>query len=520
MTLSAGMIFPECSTKRDRCTNSEESALEQETAPKKQKTEVSDPQQPAETLLSDMGLPVKARLQPLLQRWGHERLPEVLGLYAALGDGPGGQRKSGISQRFENFLQIWGPSGTGKTQIVSNYLDVFGIPHIWIDCFCISSQADLYGRVAKLMAGLAEKRAAAMTNATTTIVPDVSRRQLRSLDRFQAALRGSLDALEHAGTEKVVIVLDHIEELSRRLGQGALGVLLSWPEVLEKGNLLSLVTIGRVPMEPVLGAVDNRAPPVVLFRPYSECELKELLLRVLPANPRLAGVGRASLEAVVYGGLLKFAVPFVGCNLDSLVSVAGDVLLTIGNGAPPNSSDLSKLVVEASWRRTGFLHIGSGLGSSEDPDVRSTHAVAAVNKKFMTKAEMRLGLAAYLGSRLDKMDDRQLFLPECERRRRRRQPVTKKRRDDDMPVHVKPPRPVPLSRLLSIYHRLARQPQLFGTHLFDTLASMRESGFVRLLADKSSKLDREPKVACRAELPMAVAWAKELKIDLAEYLTK
>jgi len=520
MTFSAGIlrkIFPESSIKSDR--RSEDSELEQASALKRQKTDATHQKQPADKPPSDLVLPAApARLQPLLQRWGQMRLPELLNLYAALGDGPGGQRSSSLRQRFETAMQVWGPAGTGKTQVVSNYLDVLGIPHVWIDCFCISSQADLHGRIAKLMAGLAEKKATA--TMTTTTVPNVSQRQLRSLDRFQAAIRESLDTLDRAGIEKVVVVFDNIEELPRRLGQGALEVLLSWPEVLYKGNLLSLVTVGRVPMEPGLGLLDNRAPPEVVFQPYSDHELEELLLRLLPKMPQLAGVGRTSLEAVVYGGLLKFAVPFLGRNLDSLLSVGKDVLLAIGNGAPPGSSGLNQLVVEASKKRTGFFHLGSGLGSPEDPDMRSAHEAAAVNVKSMTKAEMRLGLAAYLGSRVDKLDDRQLFLSEGERRRRRRQTVKKQRRDDDIPAHVKAPRQVPLTRLLAIYHRLARQPQLMGSHLFDTLASMRESGLVRLLGDKSGKLDREPKVACRAELRMAVAWAKELKIDLAEYLSK
>lgn len=430
-----------------------------------------------------------------------------------------------LRPRFESMLQVWGPSGTGKTKVVSNYLDALDIPHVWIDCFLISSQAELHGRFAKLISGFAEKKKATADKlpgtTISTAAPDVCRRQLRSLDRLQAALQGSLDSLERAGIEKVVIVFDHIEELPRRLGQGALERLMSWPEVLYKGNLLSLLTIGRVPLQPCVGLLDNRAPPEVVFRPYSDRELEELLLRLLPAKPQLAGVSRRSLEAVVYGGLLKFAVPFLGHNLDSLMSIGRDVIVAIGNGAPPSLDGLQKLVEQALKRRTGFLHVGSGLGSDVDPDVRSTHAVAAVNIKSMTKAEMRLGLAAYLGSHLDKMEDRQLFLPEGERRRRRRQTVTKQRRDDGLPVHVKAPRPVPLSRLLAIYHRIARQPQLLGANLFDTLASLRESGLVRLLGEtKSCKLDREVKIACQTELPMAVAWAKELKIDLAEYLTK
>lgn len=561
MTLAAGVRFLGNMAKRHR--TGEGSVLEQESPLKKQKTDSSeqekpaeeplqekqtadssdqkqqadscDQKQPAHELLQDLGLPAKSQdlLQPLLQRWSRARLPELLGLHTALGDGPGGQMGI-LRERFETTLQVWGPSGTGKTKVVSNYLDVLDIPHIWIDGFCIASQAELHGRVAKLMSRLADQKATGVAQLMSRLAelhgrvaklvstaPDVSRRQLRSLDRFEAALQGSLDSLERSGVEKVVIVIDHIEELPRRLGQGALERLLSWPEVLCKGNLLSLLTIGRVPLQPCVGLLDSRAPPEVVFRPYSDRELEELLLRLLPATPQLAGIGRRSLEAVVYGGLLKFAVPFLGHNLDSLLSVGRDVIVAIGNKAPPSSDGLQKLVGEALKRRTGLLHVGSGLGSAEDRDARSTHAVAAVNVKSMTKAEMRLGLAVYLGSHLDKMDDRQLFLPEGERRRRRRQPVTKHRRDDGVPVHAKAPRTVPLSRLLAIYHRLARQPQVLGTNLFDTLASLRESGFVRLLGEsKSCKLDREVKIACQTELPMAVAWAKELKVDLAEYLSK
>ncbi|CAE8673048.1 unnamed protein product, partial [Polarella glacialis] len=170
-------------------------------------------------------------------------------------------------------------------------------------------------------------------------------------------------------------------------------------------------------------------------------------------------------------------------------------------------------------RRTGFVHPRSLLGAAEG--LEQGMAAADVTQRQLTKAEMRLFLAAYLGSRVDKQDDQQLFLPEGKQRRRRKGTVISQRTQEQFPPQVLAPKSVPLTRLLAIYHRLARKPQLLSPQLFQHFAGLREAGLIRFLGgEKSFKLDREPKVMCRGGLPLARAFAKELKIDLAEYLCK
>mmetsp|Transcript_68903 Transcript_68903/g.121788 ORF Transcript_68903/g.121788 Transcript_68903/m.121788 type:complete len:515 (+) Transcript_68903:95-1639(+) len=453
------------------------------------------------------------RLLPLMQRWGPARAEQVLSLWAMLGDG---LRSSSLERRYETSLQVWGAPGTGKTEIVSGYLKSLDIRHVWLNCFCISSQAELHGRIAKLLSREALLKAASSGLASSQAAPVCQ--NLRPMDRLQAALREPLDTLERAGCDKVVVVLDHIEELSRRLGTSALELLLGLPEVLHRGEMLSILTIGRVPLQG-LGLLDNREPPEVEFQQYSLDEVEKLLMRILPQRPGLAEVNRTALEYVVSSGILKFAVPYLGRDLLRLLEVGVDVLGTAGQGGILGAAKLKQLVEEAAARQTGFLHSHKVLDASEDFGAQTAPVVAASTAKRLTKAEMRLILAAYLASRVDKQDDRQLFLPDSQRRRRRVMVTKTRKKEDQFPASVHAPRAVPLTRVLAIYHRLARKSLLIGSQLFERISSLREAGLLRG-GERSFKLDRELKVICRAELYLARACAKELKVDLAEYLCK
>lgn len=474
------------------------------------------------------------RLLPLLRRWGPARLEQVLALWTLLGDGPDGQRSTCLERRFATALHVWGPSGVGKTEVVSGFLNGLDIRHIWINCFCLSSQGELHSRLVKLLAREADAAEqpchdAARVSAGSATAP--SSRQLRPIDRLQAALRGPLDTMDRQGCSKVVIVLDHIEELPRRLGHAALELLLSLPETLHRGNMLSILTIGQVPLTCGLqeslqshGLLESREPPDVSFRPYSDRETEDLLLRLLSKRPRLASVPRSTLQTVVSTGLMKFAVPHLGRNLQKLLEVGQDVLLQLGQGSDKlSSANLSKLlgeaVVEASKKHTCFIHPAKVLDGCQEVEGSTPMAVASCTVRRMTNAEKRLVLAAYLGSRVDKQEDRQLFV-HLERSRRRRVMGNRQKKDDGCPNHVKAPRTTQLSRLLAIYHRLARKPRLLSDHLFQSLVRLKEAGLLRGLSSRGFKLDSEPKVLCEAEIYLARACAKDLKVDLAEYLVK
>jgi len=470
------------------------------------------------SLLDEQKVPTRSQEQllPLMQRWGPARAEQVLSLWAMLGDGV---RKTSLERRHNTSLQVWGAPGTGKTEVVSGYLKSLDIRHVWLNCFCISSQAELHSRLAKLLAREAGLTASSSGLAAGSCQTSPGDRNLRPMDRLQAALREPLDTLDRAGCDQVVIVFDRIEELARRLGTSSLELLLGLPEAVHRGQVLSVLTIGRVSLQS-LGLLDNRERPEVEFQQYSLSEVEQLLLRLLPQRPGLEEVERNTLEYVVSSGILKFAVPSFGIDLSRLLQVADDVLAATDAGAMPGPAKLKQLVEEASARQTGWVHSKKVLDASEDLGSQTSQAVAASIVKRMTKAEMRLVLAAYLASRVDKQDDRQLFLPDNQRRRRRVTVTRTKKKDDQLPAPVHAPRAVPVTRLLAIYHRLARKPCLLGSQLFERISNLREVGLIRGIGERGFKLDRELKVVCRAELFLAAACAKELKIDLAEYLCK
>lgn len=95
-----------------------------------------------------------------------------------------------------------------------------------------------------------------------------------------------------------------------------------------------------------------------------------------------------------------------------------------------------------------------------------------------------------------------------------------RQKDNALPAHVKQPNVVTIPRLLATYHHLARQPRLMGSNIFQALTKLKEAGLVRFVGEKNFKMDKDLKVVCRAELPLAQACAATLNVDLTEYLCK
>lgn len=464
------------------------------------------------------GVPAATRLRllPFIHTWGQARIAQALGLWTFLGDGC--NRPVSVSN-----LQVWGPPGTGKTRMVFNFLTEFGIRHIRLNCACFTSVGELHARIAE------ELRLAALSGASSSrSIPakDLKElqqrprmgRQIRAIDRLEASIRLPLEYLTRRDEDnpdrplKVVIVLDQAQELPR-LGIDALDHLVALPEVLKMGSRLSILTIGRLPLSS-LGLLPARDPPAVAFQPYAEAEATAILQRTL--SKLSADVSASDLKTLCGSGLMKFAAPYVGRNLHHLERIGEDLLsgrpgqLPIERNA--NMVVLQQRIQEEVQRRVGLCDLSGLLDAGEAAMPATTAAM-----RGMTKAEKRLLLSAYLGSRIDKDDDMQLFLPEGKRRKRNKGAVTKGN-DDDLPAYVRAPRPVPLARVLAIYHKLARQPLLVGPTLIEHLTNLREAGFVRFAGEHC--IEREPKVFCRVELPFVRACANELDIDLAEYLCK
>lgn len=468
----------------------------------------------------------RARLVPILDRWGDSRTDQILWLWTFLGDGS-------TKPVSTPSLHLWGLPGTGKTAILFDFLDTLGIRTVWLDC-------SLFFGIGELFAGMVELlRKTALEVVSGEGAPELpgplqhrmpAGRQLRALDKVEAAMRPILDYLSACGHRKCVVVLDQAQELAR-LGPQAAELVMALPEVLQVGARLTIVTVGRLPLSSIDLTSSARDPPTVTFQPYTEAQAEVVLLRALRADapPALA----LHLGTIVGTGLLKFAAPHLGRGIHDLLDVGQELLAdedlrltaSIAGAGGAFLDTLQGQVEEAVESRLGLGGLrglcegmahggGGGLGDSVSP-LNAALVAASITLQHMTEAEKRLVLSAYLASRIHKDDDIQLFMPQGTRRRLRRRGNGSRRQKEDQPLLARAPRPAQLVRVIAIYHVLARQPQLLGHRLFEHLARLRESGLIRL---EGACKEHEARVLCLAELPLARAIAGQLNIDLAEYL--
>lgn len=484
-----------------------------------------------------MPMDTRRRLAPIFQRWGKARAAQILGLWTFLGDGLSESRRVAAST-----LQVWGPPGTGKTAVVTDYLKTLGVRHIRLNCATFTTLGELNARLVELLRRTAVSAAGAQAGELPTSLhrSTPTGQQVRSLDKLETLARVPLQTLSRSNGDvgllpvsdsaeapvKVVVVVDQAQELPR-LGAGSIEFLINLPEVLQWGNQLSLVVVGRLKLGS-LGLHPNREPPAVVFQAYTEAEAESALNKVLapefsaaPCNA--SGSASSSRLAVtdICSGLMKFAWPHLGRNIDQLLSIARQLLQ---EGLPDVAGGscgaaFQQLVLKAVQQRLGVCDLSGLLKKGEHVEGMDTASMSAlITLKQMTKAEMRLILAAYLAGYVEKEDDMTLFMPEIRRKRRNKQSA-KAAMADQLPIYVKAPRPTSMARLLAVYHRLARQPQLLGPPIFEHLAGLREAGLLRFPAERAC-LDQDVKVTCRAQLPLVRAIAGELNLDLAEYLTK
>lgn len=449
-------------------------------------------------------------LLPLLRRWGPARASQVLGLWGQLGDAV--HRPSAVPA-----VQVWGPPGTGKTSIVMDYLQAMSTRHLRLDANRYSSHGELHDALAEKVHQLALsacRKASVPIPASLTQLAGV---RLRAQDKLEVALRPSLEMLALVDSQgsggrlgQVTVVIDSAEKLNR-LGTNCLGLMVELPEGLRLGDRFTFVFVGRLPLTRYNMAPNNRQPPEISFTWYTEKEMEPLLLRKLSEANAGADVDVPMLVRM----MMKFASPYIRLNFHQLLQVGKELLRSwrVEEGRSVDVDNFHKRVQEALSRRLGLGSLSGILKSSEEEGTELASARFAVQR--MTKAEVRLLLAAYLGSRIDKEDDIQLFLPEgIKRRRRRAGSIVKRNKCDDQPVFSRPQKPLLMTRLLAIYHKLARQPRLLGPGLMEHIMNLKEVGYISF----EYSPDKEPKVVCKVELPLARACAGELNIDLSEFL--
>lgn len=482
--------------------------------------------------LEHFAMPQEARerLAPLLRRWGRTRAAQVLGLWTFLGDGS-------CRQVSTASLQVWGPPGLGKTSLLTDYLETLSIRNVRLNCAAFTTMGELNARLIELLRRRTVEAAGA---EASKLPPSLSRsaplgQQVRSIDKLEAQSHPLLQSLSQydgsdgaSGPVKVVVVLDHMQELPR-LHPGAIELLLNLPEVLRWGSHLTIVFVGRLRLAS-LGLLPLREPPAVAFQEYTEKEAKEVLHQTLvrefpeiASGPGLESSNSATTRATtimdVCGGVMQFAWSHLGRNLQQLLSVARQLLqegLLEGSSGGCLGLAFQQRVLRAVQERSGVCDFSSLLGD-DGIGMDAGSVSALVSMRQMTKAEKRLILAAYLAGYVEKEDDVQLFMPGMKRKARKKMASKQQQPAKALPVFALAPRPTSLSRLLAVYHKLARQPHLLGPPLFEHLAGLREAGLLRFPVERSC-LDPDVKVTCRAELPLVRAIASELNISMAEYL--
>jgi hypothetical protein len=484
-----------------------------------------------ESLLESFGVPSwgRTRLLPLVKRWGHARVSQVLGLWTFLGDG----RTKPVSVP---NMHVWGPSGSGKTSILFDFLDTLEIQSIWINCACFTFAGELQALIVELLRRTAVE--ASRRSGAPELPKELRRRtphgrQLRALDKIDLAIRPPLDYLLESGyltksastPVKIVVVLDNAQELPR-LGPGMADVLTSLPEVLQQGNQLAVCTVSRLPLS-CHGLINPaRDPASVIFEAYTRDEASIILSKELAKNK-----DQHCLAEKISTGLIQFAVPHLGLGLHDLLSV-GQELLRDADVARTLETKHSKAQLHARVEQavecrlglgnvSGFLRPSEQVSKQDMAEHEASKVAAKVAMQRLTNAEKRLVLSSYLASRIDKEDDVQFFLPGRAKRNKRSTGVNRRSRlEDAQPSFTRPPRPVPLARVLAIYHKLANAGKgdtsnLIGASLFGHIARLREFGYIRL--DRAGQ-ENDTRVLCRVELPLVFACARELDVQLTEYL--
>lgn len=478
----------------------------------------------------DVPLQSSELLLPLLQQWGSARLQQVLDLWNFLGEGTAGPKSCNLSQHSDAALSVWGPRGTGKSALVEDYLQKMRFPYVKLSGLGVANRAEAHQQLVSRLTCAAIKQQRSAKSELESLDPTAVPKHLRQLDQLQAALDVPLATLDRLCFAKVVIVLDHVEELCHRIGKEGLELLMKLPETLpHRGSMLALVLIGRQP----LSGVSLRArPSEVSFPAYTLAEIEVLIPHLL--GQKFPDVMQSLGEAnwiVVMTCLMQSARPIFGVDLRLLLDVGSDVLSEVRRSPGVISAVATSEGTGRQLKKTPSL----GEATERINDLvreacrgrvdlkpfagQASHPIALADAvvQRMTKAEKQVLLATYLGSYVNNKDDRRLFLGLASRRK---VTVRKKKEDDDIPCWEKAPKSVSLMRLVAIYHKLAlaRTSLLLGNHFWLTLVSLKEAGFVRIRNERGFRIDRDIKVDSLASLYIARACAMSLEIDLAEYL--
>jgi len=154
-----------------------------------------------------------------------------------------------------------------------------------------------------------------------------------------------------------------------------------------------------------------REPPSICFPTYSESEATEALMQTLKID--LPGLPSAELQSLCGSGLLKFAAPYLGCDLHQLLQTGREVICAnkVEEAIPKQDAHqgfvaMKKHLDQAVKRRVGLCDFMKDKSESTPPDADEL----SVALSRLTQAEKRLIVAAYLGGHVEKENDGHLSL--------------------------------------------------------------------------------------------------------------
>ncbi|CAE7834577.1 thiE [Symbiodinium sp. CCMP2592] len=174
----------------------------------------------------DVPLQSSELLLPLLQQWGSARLQQVLDLWNFLGEGSAGSKSCNLNPLSDSALSVWGPRGTGKSALVEDYLQRMRFPYVKLSGLGVANRAEAHQQLVGRLTCAAIKQQRSAKSELESLDPASVPKHLRQLDQLQAALDVPLATLDRLCCPKVIIVLDHVEELCHRIGKEGLELLM------------------------------------------------------------------------------------------------------------------------------------------------------------------------------------------------------------------------------------------------------------------------------------------------------
>merc|ERR1719189_2117140 len=110
-------------------------------------------------------------------------MAQVLGLWTFLGDGDARPPAAAA-------LQVWGPPGSGKTEVVSGFLRTLGIPHVSLNVASLTTSGELLARLSEELRRVALAKVEMSGGATKEALKTLQNRlppgrQIRALDRLE-----------------------------------------------------------------------------------------------------------------------------------------------------------------------------------------------------------------------------------------------------------------------------------------------------------------------------------------------